>query len=50
MYRRLRAHAGVWDMIVVGGGATGAGVAIDAASRGSTYPPRQIQFALKLMF
>src|SRR5665811_1267928 len=34
MYRRLRAHAGSWDMIVVGGGATGAGVAIDAASRG----------------
>jgi glycerol-3-phosphate dehydrogenase len=34
MYRRLGAHAGAWDMIVVGGGATGAGVAIDAASRG----------------
>src|SRR5664279_977394 len=34
MYRRLRAHAGPWDMIVVGGGATGAGVAIDGATRG----------------
>ncbi len=34
MYRRLNAHTGVWDMIVVGGGATGAGVAIDGASRG----------------
>src|SRR3954447_4063157 len=34
MYRRLRAHAGAWDMIVVGGGATGAGIAIDGASRG----------------
>src|ERR1039457_3299196 len=34
MYRRLHAHTGPWDMIVVGGGATGAGVAIDAASRG----------------
>src|SRR5450759_2176901 len=34
MYRRLRAHSGPWDMIVVGGGATGVGVAIDAASRG----------------
>jgi glycerol-3-phosphate dehydrogenase len=34
MYRRLREHAGVWDMIVVGGGATGAGVAVDAATRG----------------
>src|SRR6202142_1452769 len=34
MYRRLEAHAGPWDMVVVGGGATGVGVAIDAASRG----------------
>src|SRR5215472_10314242 len=36
MYRRLRDHAGPWDMIVIGGGATGAGVAIDAAARGYT--------------
>ena len=34
MYRRLSTHTGHWDMIVVGGGATGAGVAVDAASRG----------------
>src|SRR5581483_9465943 len=34
MYRRLRAHAQPWDMIVVGGGATGVGVTIDAATRG----------------
>ena len=34
MYRRLRSHEQPWDMIVVGGGATGAGVAIDAATRG----------------
>jgi glycerol-3-phosphate dehydrogenase len=34
MYRRLRAHSGLWDMIVAGGGATGVGVAIDAAARG----------------
>src|SRR5689334_9321891 len=34
MYRRLRAHTGPWDLIVVGGGATGVGVAIDAATRG----------------
>src|ERR687885_487008 len=34
MYRRLRAHPPPWDMIVVGGGATGVGVAIDAATRG----------------
>jgi len=34
MYARLRARAGRWDLLVVGGGATGAGVAIDAAARG----------------
>jgi glycerol-3-phosphate dehydrogenase len=34
MVRRLRARSGPWDIIVAGGGATGAGVAIDAASRG----------------
>ena len=34
MYGRLRAQAPPWDMIVVGGGATGAGVAIDAVTRG----------------
>src|SRR5580692_7937380 len=33
-YRRLQAHEGSWDLIVVGGGATGVGVAIDAAARG----------------
>ncbi len=34
MYRRLNAHTGRWDLVVVGGGATGVGVAIDAAARG----------------
>ncbi len=34
MWNRLDSHAGEWDMLVVGGGATGVGVAIDAASRG----------------
>lgn len=38
MLDRLRAgsgpQAGPWDLIVIGGGATGAGVAVDAASRG----------------
>jgi glycerol-3-phosphate dehydrogenase len=34
MRRRLEAHSKPWDMIVVGGGATGVGVAIDAAARG----------------
>jgi glycerol-3-phosphate dehydrogenase len=34
MLDRARQHRGPWDMIIVGGGATGVGVAIDAASRG----------------
>jgi len=34
MLRRLESHPHAWDMIVVGGGATGVGVAIDAAARG----------------
>src|SRR5258707_4747230 len=34
MSRRVADHSNAWDMIVVGGGATGVGVAIDAASRG----------------
>ena len=31
---RIRAHSAEWDIVVVGGGATGVGVAIDAAARG----------------
>jgi glycerol-3-phosphate dehydrogenase len=34
MWSRLQQHRSPWDMIVVGGGATGVGIAIDAASRG----------------
>src|SRR5262252_6313624 len=34
MWRRIAGHSQSWDMVVVGGGATGVGVAIDAASRG----------------
>jgi glycerol-3-phosphate dehydrogenase len=34
MINRLQSHPGEWDVVVVGGGATGVGVAIDAASRG----------------
>jgi glycerol-3-phosphate dehydrogenase len=34
MTARRRQHAGPWDLIVIGGGATGVGVAVDAASRG----------------
>ena len=31
---RVRSHRDAWDIVVVGGGATGVGVAIDAATRG----------------
>ena len=31
---RFRAHATRWDIIIIGGGATGVGIAVDAASRG----------------
>src|ERR1039458_4526432 len=31
---RIAARTSPWDMVVIGGGATGVGVAIDAASRG----------------
>lgn len=34
MLRRIASHSDPWEMIIVGGGATGVGVAIDAASRG----------------
>src|SRR5262252_3910663 len=34
MWRRIAGHSQSWDMVVVGGGATGVGVAIDAATRG----------------
>ena len=34
MINRLSAHTGIWDLIIIGGGATGLGCAVDAASRG----------------
>src|SRR5229473_1751625 len=34
MMARVVARTEPWDMLIVGGGATGAGVAVDAASRG----------------
>jgi glycerol-3-phosphate dehydrogenase len=34
MWKRARERSEPWDMIIVGGGATGAGVAVDAATRG----------------
>jgi glycerol-3-phosphate dehydrogenase len=34
MIARLRRHHTIWDIVVIGGGATGVGIAVDAASRG----------------
>src|SRR6202453_5522993 len=34
MLQQARQRAEPWDMLIVGGGATGAGVAVDAATRG----------------
>src|SRR5437667_11547680 len=34
MLQRATARTDPWDMVIVGGGATGVGVAVDAASRG----------------
>jgi glycerol-3-phosphate dehydrogenase len=34
MLSRVVAQQGAWDLVIVGGGATGVGVAVDAASRG----------------
>ena len=34
MYRQFQGQPQPWDMIVVGGGATGVGIALDAATRG----------------
>src|SRR5215831_18451209 len=34
MLARVPARSAPWDLVVVGGGATGAGVAVDAATRG----------------
>ncbi len=34
MLERIREHTNAWDFIIIGGGATGVGCAVDAASRG----------------
>jgi glycerol-3-phosphate dehydrogenase len=34
MWRRFEQRRDPWDIVIIGGGATGAGIAIDAASRG----------------
>ncbi len=34
MLNRVRTREKIWDVIIIGGGATGVGCAVDAASRG----------------
>src|SRR5579883_795213 len=34
LYRRFHSRKDAWDIVVIGGGATGIGIAVDAASRG----------------
>lgn len=34
MLQRIRTRTKPWDMVIIGGGATGVGIAVDAASRG----------------
>ena len=34
MIQKLQSHKGIWDILVIGGGATGLGIAVDAAARG----------------
>ena len=34
MLARVQARSTPWDIVVIGGGATGVGVAVDAANRG----------------
>src|ERR671919_1080002 len=34
MLRRVHVQRGPWDFVIVGGGATGMGIAVDASSRG----------------
>lgn len=46
MLKRLKKHKGSWDVVIIGGGATGLGIAVDAASRGySTLLLEQHDFA-----
>src|SRR6266567_1123458 len=46
MIQQLEAHAGEWDICIIGGGATGLGTAVDAASRGfKTILLEQYDFA-----
>lgn len=46
MIQKLESHSGEWDICIIGGGASGLGIAVDAASRGfSTLLAEQHDFA-----
>lgn len=46
MIQQLESHQGEWDICIIGGGASGLGIAVDAASRGfSTFLAEQHDFA-----
>ncbi len=46
MIQQLESHQGQWDICIIGGGASGLGIAVDAASRGfSTFLAEQHDFA-----
>ena len=45
MLKRLKKQKEPWDIVIIGGGATGLGVAVDAASRGYKHPLEQHDFA-----
>ena len=34
MIQKLQSHEGIWDILIIGGGATGLGIAVDSAARG----------------
>ena len=34
MLQNLQSNIGIWDILIIGGGATGLGIAVDAAARG----------------
>ena len=44
--KRIRKKDNVWDIVIIGGGATGLGCAVDAASRGyKTLLLEQVDFS-----
>jgi glycerol-3-phosphate dehydrogenase len=51
MIEKLESHSGEWDVCIIGGGATGLGAAVDAASRGfKTILLEQYDFAMHLIW